>query len=173
MSPRTAGFNSIDLTRLSESGNLLSNVLMLIGGSPGSTAGGMKTTTVAVLLLCTWTSARGRRRDNIFGYSLERDMLRQATAIVMIYLTMAIAAILFLCAMEPVTVKEAMFEVNSAIATVGSTLGITPYLGLGGRFLLILLMFVGRLGGLTFTLIFAQQRPEPPIDRPTGKLLIG
>ena len=173
VSPRTAGFNSIDLTRLSESGNLLSNVLMLIGGSPGSTAGGMKTTTVAVLLLCTWTSARGRRRDNIFGYSLERDMLRQATAIVMIYLTMAIAAILFLCAMEPVTVKEAMFEVNSAIATVGSTLGITPYLGLGGRFLLILLMFVGRLGGLTFTLIFAQQRPEPPIDRPTGKLLIG
>ena len=173
VSPRTAGFNSIDLTRLSESGNLLANVLMLIGGSPGSTAGGMKTTTVAVLLLCTWTSARGRRRDNIFGYSLERDMLRQATAIVMIYLTMAITAILLLCAMEPVTVKEAMFEVNSAIATVGSTLGITPYLGLGGRFLLILLMFVGRLGGLTFTLIFAHQRPEPPIDKPTGKLLIG
>jgi len=173
VSPRTAGFNSIDLTRLSESGNLLANVLMLIGGSPGSTAGGMKTTTVAVLLLCTWTSARGRRRDNIFGYSLERDMLRQATAIVMVYLTMAITAILLLCAMEPVTVKEAMFEVNSAIATVGSTLGITPYLGLGGRFLLILLMYVGRLGGLTFTLIFAHQRPEPPIDRPTGKLLIG
>ncbi len=173
VSPRTAGFNSIDLTKLSESGNLLTNVLMLIGGSPGSTAGGMKTTTVAVLLLCTWTSARGRRRDNIFRYSLERDMLRQASAIVMIYLTMAITAVLILCAIEPVTVKEAMFEVNSAIATVGSTLGITSCLGLGGRFLLILLMFVGRLGGLTFTLIFAQQRPEPPIDRPAGKLLIG
>ena len=173
VSPRTAGFNSIDLTKLSESGNLLSNVLMLIGGSPGSTAGGIKTTTVAVLLLCTWTSARGRRRDNIFRYSLERDTLRQAASIVMIYLTMAIAAILILCAIEPVTLKEAMFEVNSAIATVGSTLGITPYLGLVGRYLLILLMFVGRLGGLTFTLIFAQQRPEPPIDRPAGKLLIG
>ena len=173
VSPRTAGFNTIDLAQLSESGNLLSNVLMLIGGSPGSTAGGMKTTTVAVLLLCTWTSARGRRRDNVFHYSLDRDMLRQACSIVMIYLVMAITAILILCAIEPVTVKEAMFEINSAIATVGSTLGITPHLGLGGRFLLILLMYVGRLGGLTFTLIFAQQRPEPPVNRPTGKLLIG
>lgn len=173
VSPRTAGFNSIDLTQLSESGNLLSNVLMLIGGSPGSTAGGMKTTTVAVLLLCTWTSARGRRRDHAFRYSLDRDMLRQACSIVMIYLSLAISAILLLCAIEPVTVKEAMFEVNSAIATVGSTLGITPYLSLAGRFLIIFLMFVGRLGGLTFTLIFARQKPEPPIDRPIGKLLIG
>ena len=173
VSPRTAGFNSIDLTRLSESGNLLSNVLMLIGGSPGSTAGGMKTTTVAVLLLCTWTSARGRRRDHAFRYSLDRDMLRQACSIVMIYLILALSAMMLLCAIEPVTIKEAMFEINSAIATVGSTLGITPHLGLAGRFLIILLMFVGRLGGLTFTLIFARQRPEPPIDRPTGKLLVG
>lgn len=173
VSPRTAGFNSIDLTRLSESGNLLSNVLMLIGGSPGSTAGGMKTTTVAVLFLCTLTSARGRRRDHVFRYSLDRDVLRQASSIVMIYLSMATVSILFLCAAESVTLKEAMFEVNSAIATVGSTLGITPSLGLAGRFLLILLMFAGRLGGLTFTLLFTQQRPEPPIDRPSGKLLIG
>ena len=91
----------------------------------------------------------------------------------MIYLTLAIFSGMLLCAIEPVTVKEAMFEINSAIATVGSTLGITPHLGSGGRFLIILLMYVGRLGGLTFTLIFARQRPEPPIDRPTGKLLIG
>lgn len=173
VTPRTAGFNTLDLTKLSESGNLLTNVLMLIGGSPGSTAGGMKTTTVAVLLLCTWTSARGRRRDHAFRYSLDRDMLRQAASIVMIYLTMAIVAILLLCAMEPVTIKQAMFEVNSAIATVGCTLGITPQLGVASQILVILLMYVGRLGGLTFTLIFARQRPEPPIDRPTGKLLIG
>ncbi len=173
VTPRTAGFNTLDLTKLSESGNLLTNVLMLIGGSPGSTAGGMKTTTVAVLLLCTWTSARGRRRDHAFCYSLDRDMLRQAASIVMIYLTMAIVAILLLCAMEPITIKQAMFEVNSAIATVGCTLGITPQLGVTSQILVILLMYVGRLGGLTFTLIFARQRPEPPIDRPTGKLLIG
>ncbi len=173
VTPRTAGFNTLDLSKLSESGNLLTNVLMLIGGSPGSTAGGMKTTTVAVLLLCTWTSARGGRRDHIFHYSMDRDMLRQASSIFMIYLTMAITSIMLLCALEPVTVKEAMFEINSAIATVGLTLGITPTMGLPGQYLLILLMFAGRLGGLTFTLIFARQQPEPPIDRPVGKLLIG
>ncbi len=173
VSPRTAGFNTLDLTKLSESGNLLTNVLMLIGGSPGSTAGGMKTTTIAVLLLSTWTSARGRRRDHIFRYALDRDMLRQAASIVMIYLCMAIVSILAICAFDPVTLKEAMFEVNSAIATVGLTLGITPGLSAASHILLILLMYVGRLGGLTFTLIFARRRPEPPIDRPTGKLLIG
>ncbi len=173
VTPRTAGFNTLDLTKLSESGNLLTNVLMLIGGSPGSTAGGMKTTTVAVLLLCTLTSARGRRRDHVFRYSMDRDMLRQASAIFMIYLTMATASILVLCALDPVTLKEAMFEINSAIATVGLTLGITPTLSLASQYLLILLMFAGRLGGLTFTLIFARKQPEPPIDRPVGKLLIG
>lgn len=173
VTPRTAGFNTIDLGKLSESGNLLTNVLMLIGGSPGSTAGGMKTTTVAVLLLSTWTSARGRRRDNVFRYSLDRDMLRQAASIVMIYLTMAITAILAICAIDPITIKEAMFEVNSAIATVGLTLSVTPTLSTASHLILTFLMYVGRLGGLTFTLIFAQQRPEPPIDRPAGKLLIG
>jgi trk system potassium uptake protein TrkH len=170
---RTAGFNTLDLTKLSESGNLLSNVLMLIGGSPGSTAGGIKTTTVGVLLLSTLTSARGRRRDNVFRYSLDRDMLRQASAILMIYLSMAICAILALCALDPIPLKDGMFEVNSAIATVGLTLGHTPNLSTPARYLLMLLMYVGRLGGLSFTLIFAQKRPEPPIDRPTGKLLIG
>ncbi len=170
---RTAGFNTLDLTQLSESGNLLSNILMLIGGSPGSTAGGIKTTTIGVLFLSTLTSARGRRRDNIFRYSLDRDMLRQASSILIIYLSMAICAILALCALDPVPLKDGMFEVNSAIATVGLTLGRTPYLSNPSRYLLIFLMYVGRLGGLSFTLIFAQKRPEPPIDRPTGKLLIG
>ncbi len=173
VTPRTAGFNTVDLGALSESGNFLTNVLMLIGGSPGSTAGGIKTTTIAVLLISTWTSARGRRRDNVFRYSLDRDMLRQAASIVMIYLSLAIAAILFLCAVDPVSTKEAMFEVNSAIATVGLTLGLTPSLSTAAKWMLILLMYIGRLGGLSFTLIFARRRPEPPIDRPTGKLLIG
>ncbi|MBR4308859.1 MAG: Trk family potassium uptake protein [Oscillospiraceae bacterium] len=170
---RTAGFNTLELTKLSDSGNLLSNVLMLIGGSPGSTAGGIKTTTIGVLFLCTFTSARGRRRDHIFRYSLDRDMLRQASSILMIYLTIVIFAILALCAFDPIPLKDGMFEVNSAIATVGLTLGNTPNLSNPSRILLIILMYIGRLGGLSFTLIFAQKRQEPPIDRPTGKLLIG
>lgn len=173
VTPRTAGFNTVDLNAMSESGNLLTNVLMLVGGSPGSTAGGIKTTTVAVLALSVIVSARGHTRVNAFRYSIDRDTLRQASSIVFIYLGMATAAILALCALDPITLKQAMFEVNSAVATVGLTLGITSTLSAASRIILIILMYAGRLGGLTFLLTFSERRSEAPIDRPAGKLLIG
>lgn len=173
VTPRTAGFNTVDMTALSESGNLLTNVLMLIGGSPGSTAGGVKTTTVAVLLLSAFVSARGRTRVNAFRYQIDRDTLRQACSILVIYLSMAILAILALCALDPITLKQAMFEVNSAIATVGLSMGVTATLSAASRMILILLMYAGRIGGLTFVLLFSERRTEPPVDRPNGKILIG
>lgn len=173
VTPRTAGFNTTDLNALSESGNLLTNFLMLIGGSPGSTAGGIKTTTVAVLFLSVIASSKGFTRVNAFHFSIDRDTLRQASSIVFIYLGMAIAAIMALCALDPVSIKQAMFEVNSAIATVGLTLGITSTLSAASRIILIILMYAGRLGGLSFILLFSERRSEPPIDRPAGKLLIG
>lgn len=173
VTPRTAGFNTVELNALSEAGNLLTNVLMLIGGSPGSTAGGMKTTTVTVLLLSAIASARGRTRVHAFHYSIDRDTLRQACSVLCVYLGLAIAACLALCALDPITLKQAMFEVNSAVATVGLTLGITPTLSVAGQVILILLMYAGRIGALTFVLLFSERRAEPPVDRPTGKLLIG
>lgn len=173
VTPRTAGFNTVDMAALSESGNLLTNVLMLIGGSPGSTAGGIKTTTVAVLFLSAIVSARGRTRVNAFRYSIDRDTLRQACSILIIYLTMAILAVLALCALDPITLKQAMFEVNSAIATVGLSMGVTSTLSAASRMILILLMYAGRIGGLTFVLLFSERRTEPPVDRPNGKILIG
>lgn len=173
VTPRTAGFNTVDLNAMSEGGNVLTNVLMLIGGSPGSTAGGVKTTTIAVLLLSTLASARGRTRVTVFRYSIDRDMIRQACSIVCLYLLMAIAAVIAVCAFDPVGVKEAMFEVNSAIATVGLSLGITPTLSAASRVVLILLMYAGRIGVLTFILVFSERKTEPPVDRPNGKLLIG
>ena len=174
VTPRTAGFNTVDLNAMSQSGGLLTNVLMLIGGSPGSTAGGIKTTTVAVLVLSALASARGYSKVNAFRYSIDRDMLRQASSIVIIYLMMAIMAILAVCAFDPgVTMSQAMFEVNSAIATVGLSLGITSTLSGASRVIIIMLMYAGRIGGLTFALLFSQRKQEPPIDRPTGKLLIG
>ncbi len=173
VTPRTAGFNTLELSTLSESGNLLTNVLMLIGGSPGSTAGGIKTTTVAVLLLSTFASARAKSRVNVFRYSIDRDTIRQACSIAVIYLSLAAVSVMALCAMEPISLKVAMFEVCSAIATVGLSLGTTPLLSAGGRILLIVLMYVGRIGGLTFVLLFGEKRSEPPVDRPNGKLLIG
>ena len=173
VSPRTAGFNTVDLSKLSESGNLLTDFLMLIGGSPGSTAGGIKTTTVAVLFLSALSSAKGRMRVNAFRYSIDRETLRQASSVVMIYLALALTAILTLCAIEPFSLKEITFEVCSAVGTVGLTLGVTPQLGAVSRLILILLMYAGRLGGLTFVLLFSERRSEPPIERPAGKILIG
>lgn len=173
VTPRTAGFNTSDLNAMSNGGNMLTNVLMLIGGSPGSTAGGIKTTTVAVLLLSTLASARGHTRVTVFRYSIDRDMIRQACSIVCLYLMMAITAIIAICAIDPVGVKETMFEVNSAIATVGLSLGITPTLSAASHVILILLMYAGRIGVLTFILVFSERRTEPPVDRPNGKLLIG
>lgn len=173
VTPRTAGFNTVDLNSMSNGGNVLTNVLMLIGGSPGSTAGGIKTTTVAVLLLSTVASARGHTRVISFRYSIDRDMIRQACSIVCLYLLMAITAVVAVCAFDPVGVKEAMFEVNSAIATVGLSLGVTPTLSSASRVILILLMYAGRIGVLTFILVFSERSTEPPVDRPNGKLLIG
>ena len=173
VTPRTAGFNTTDLNAMSESGNLLTNVLMLIGGSPGSTAGGIKTTTIAVLVLSVLASSKGYTRVNAFRYSIARDMLRQASSIVFIYLGMSLAATMALCVFDPITLKQAMFEVNSAIATVGLSLGITPALSAASRIVLIILMYAGRIGGLSFVLLFSERRSEPPIDRPVGKLLIG
>ena len=173
VTPRTAGFNTTDLNAMSESGNLLTNVLMLIGGSPGSTAGGIKTTTIAVLVLSVLASSKGYTRVNAFRYSIARDMLRQASSIVFIYLGMSLAATMALCVFDPITLKQAIFEVNSAIATVGLSLGITPALSAASRIVLIILMYAGRIGGLSFVLLFSERRSEPPIDRPVGKLLIG
>lgn len=173
VTPRTAGFNTVDLNSMSEAGNLLTNILMLIGGSSGSTAGGIKTTTVAVLFLSMVVSARGRRRVTAHRFSIDADTLRQASSILLIYLSLAMVSIMALCAFDPITLKQAMFEINSAVATVGLTLGITPSLSIASKLLLMLLMYAGRLGGLTFALVFTQTKAEAPIDRPYGKLLIG
>ena len=173
ITPRTAGFNTVDMAALSESGNLLTDIFMLIGGSPGSTAGGIKTTTVAVLVLSAISSACGRTRVNAFRYNIDRDTIRQACSILTIYLTMALVAILAICAVEPVTLKQAVFEVCSAIGTVGLSMGITPTLGIASRVIIVLLMYAGRIGGLTFVLLFSERRTEPPVDRPNGKILLG
>ena len=170
---RTAGFNTVELSALSESGNLLSNILMMIGGSPGSTAGGIKTTTVAVLFLSTFASARGKYRVNAFRYAIDRDTIRQACSIVVVYLSMAFVSMMLLCATDGVTMKAASFEICSAIATVGLTQGLTSTLSVVGRLLLILLMYAGRIGGMSFVLLFGEKKSEPPMDRPNGKILIG
>lgn len=153
VTPRTAGFNTADLTALSETGQFVIIILMLIGGSPGSTAGGMKTTTFAVLLANTLAVFRRREHPSFFDRRLSNEVVSQASTILIMYLVLFLTAGLVISRVENLPVLTCLFETASAIGTVGLSLGITPQLSSISRLLLITLMFFGRVGGLT--LIFA------------------
>lgn len=173
VTPRTAGFNTIDQYVLSPSGNLLTILLMFIGGSPGSTAGGIKTTTLAVLFLAAVASARKKNDIGAFKRRLEEKTVRQASAIAVIYLTVVIAAVMVIASLEPYSIDKIVYEVVSAIGTVGLTTGITTILSPVSQGILIFLMFAGRIGGLSLMLALAEKRVSVPLERPSEKILIG
>lgn len=153
VTPRTAGFNTADLNAMSGSGRALMIVLMLIGGSPGSTAGGMKTTTVAVLIANTLTTFRQKEDVQMFRRRVEPQVIGNAATILVLYISLFFAGGLIIGVLENLPPEVCFFETASAVGTVGLTLGITPQLGLISRLILIVLMFMGRVGGLT--LIYA------------------
>ena len=153
VTPRTAGFNTVELTDLSEAGQFITIALMLIGGSPGSTAGGLKTTTIAVLFTTAISTFRRRENANIFGSRIDDDVLKNATTNSNMYITLCCTGGLIISVSEGLPMITCLFETASAVGTVGLSLGITPELNLLSRVVLILLMFFGRVGGLT--LIFA------------------
>lgn len=150
---RTAGFNTTDFAAFSDSGKFLSIILMLIGGSPGSTAGGMKTTTIAVLMLNAHGTFRHKAESSAFSRRISDQTVKIASTIFALYLTLFIAGAMIISAAESLPLMTCLFETASAIGTVGLTLGITPQLGLLSRSVLIFLMYFGRVGGLT--LIYA------------------
>ena len=150
---RTAGFNTVDYAAMSEAGQLLTILLMLVGGSTGSTAGGMKTTTLAVLTLSAVAVFRRKPNPTAFGRTIGTETLRAASAILSAYLALFLTASVVMSRVEGLPLLTAMFEAASAIGTVGLTLGVTPRLGTASKLLLIFLMYFGRVGGLT--LIFA------------------
>ena len=153
VTPRTAGFNTADLTALSETGQTLTIGLMLIGGSPGSTAGGMKTTTAAVLFACAVAVFRRRENGRFFGRRIADDTVKNALTVFLMYISLFLLGGMVISRVEGLPILTCLFETASAIGTVGLTLGITPGLHLVSKLILISLMFLGRIGGLT--LIFA------------------
>ncbi len=172
ITPRTAGFNSVDLTALTPSSQLLTILLMLTGGSPGSTAGGFKTTTLAVLLLCA--RAVFLRRDSAqgFGRRLQDSALRSASAIFLLYLLLFLAGGIAICCIDSVPMMDALFESASAIGTVGLSLGGTASLSQPSRFILIFLMYFGRVGGLT--MIYAvTSGARPCAQYPQERVTVG
>lgn len=170
---RTAGFVTVDQSSLSNAGSLISMLLMFIGGSPGSTAGGAKTTTVAVFFLCSLRLSRNRESVVVFKRRIDDRIVRQAGAVVCVYLSMIFLATVAICALEPAGVREVLYEVVSAMATVGLTMNLTSTLCAASKLILIFLMYAGRLGGLSLFLALAEANEAQPTERPTEKILIG
>ncbi|MGM7680191.1 TrkH family potassium uptake protein [Microbacterium sp. A94] len=167
---RTAGFNSVDVSLMNDETWLGTDVLMFIGGGPAGTAGGIKVTTFAVLFFIMWTELRGGAAVNIFGKRLSRAVHRQAITVVIIALGAVMAAVIAILAMTDFDLDRVLFEVVSAFGTVGLSTGITASLPPAAQIILVLLMFLGRLGPLTLGSALAlRERPtayELPKERP-------
>ena len=170
---RTAGFNTIDVAAMSEGSKLWNIMLMVVGGSPGSTAGGIKTTTIAAIFIGVWANIRHEEHMNIFGRRLEEDAVRRASAIITINVTAALVSAILIAALDSVPMIDAMFETFSAIGTVGMTTGITRDLNVLSKAILIVMMYCGRLGSLSFALSFTERKRIAPVQQPAEQIPIG
>ena len=173
ITPRTAGFNTVDLAKISRIGQVITIILMLIGGSPGSTAGGMKTTTVAVLIFSAISVFRKKDDVECFGRRIADATLKNAAAILLMYLILFLTGGLIISGVENLPLMDCLFESASAIGTVGLTLGITPTLGTISRLILIGLMFFGRVGGLTLIFAALSRKKHNISKKPQERITVG
>jgi len=182
VTPRTAGFNTIDYTTLSDAGILLTMFLMFIGASPGSTGGGIKTCTFAVLLATSWAIIKGSSTTTFFKRTVSDRVVAEAIGVValaMLVVFISALALLLIESGNPNAIFEQnfltkiLFEVLSAFGTVGLSLGITPYLSVIGKLIITVTMFVGRLGPLAVALVIARRELQPPIAYPEEPVMIG
>lgn len=171
---RTAGMNSTDTAALSPASKILTVFLMFIGGSPGSTAGGIKTTTLAVIAMSTFNGITHRQSKGIFGRRLEKDAIHKASSVAFTNLSLAIIGIVALLAIQPsLGIGDVIFECTSAIGTVGMTTGITRDLATASRLIIAFLMFCGRVGSVSFALALMEKKAAPPVKNPREKITIG
>jgi len=176
VSGRTAGFNTVDITALSEGSKLTMILLMFIGGSPGSTAGGIKTTTFAVIVMVAWATFRRRREVEMFRRSIRLVVLGRAITILMMYLSMVLLATMALLITErhgTFTLLDFVFESVSALGTVGLSTGVTPTLTTAGKWIIIASMLVGRLGPLTLLAALLFNVRPAKYEYPTEPLVVG
>ena len=170
---RTAGFNTVDTAALTDSSKLLTTILVFIGGSPGSTAGGVKTTTFVVLLIYVHANLRKEMHCNILGRRLDEDSIRKASAVLCINLFAVILAVLVIVTVQPAAMTDVAFEVVSAIGTVGMSTGVTRDMETVSKLVLIFLMYCGRIGSMTFALSLRGHKIEAPVKAPVEKIMIG
>ncbi len=174
VTPRTAGFNTVDTANLTPASELLTIMYMFVGGSPGSTAGGAKTTTITVIVVCVWANLRNSASLNIFKRRLEDDALKKACSVVCFNLSLILTASLLICtAQSEIPLSDVLFETFSAINTVGMTTGITRELNDFSLIITACLMYFGRVGSLSFALIFTEQKHTSTVQNPVEKINIG
>lgn len=170
---RTAGFNTIPLGELRNSTIFMCCILMFIGASPGSTGGGIKTTTFGVILFYVIGIVKKKENVEIFNRRLDWEIMNRALAILVLAITYVSIVIMLMLIAENFSPEEIVFEVISAFGTVGLTLGITPDLSTFSKFLLIFTMFVGRLGPMTFALAIGETKKKALSKYPKENILVG
>lgn len=173
VTPRTAGFNTVDTASLSSGGLFATIVLMFIGGSPGSTAGGVKTTTVFVIILYI-RSYLLRQKDCVaFRRRMDTEAVKKASIVVFINLLLAITGSMIILSVQSLPLPDVLFEVFSAGGTVGMSTGITRQLNGISRIVVMILMFCGRMGSLTFAMSFTERRKSEVIRYPEEQITVG
>ncbi len=174
VTPRTAGFNSVDINQMHPASGALTTLLMFIGGSPGSTAGGIKTTTIAVLVIGCFSNLFNRSGLNLFRRRLPGDVIVQAVSVLCLQLTLVLTGIFLVSAAQPeLALTDVIFECFSAIDTVGMTTGVTRDLSAFSQVVVLLMMYCGRLGSLTFAMVFVQKKQKELIRFPEETVSIG
>ncbi len=170
---RTAGFYTVDLTKIGGAAQVFMMGLMLVGGSSGSTAGGIKTTTVAVLFLLVRSILHGKEDVEVFGRRIEKKIWRIAVAVFVLYLGIALVAGVAISVIDDADIVACLFEAFSAMATVGVSLSLTPTLSSASKLIIIILMFLGRVGGITVLLSLSGKKDNAPYRYPAENITVG
>ena len=170
---RTAGFNTVDTGALTEGSKFVTILLMFVGGSPGSTAGGIKTTTLIVLLVCVRSNMRQEKGYNILDRRLDEEVVRKACTVMCTNLLLMLTATIVMLVLQSFALTDVLFETASAIGTVGMTTGITRSICSISKAVLIFLMYCGRIGSLTFALSLRGNKHEPAVKQPVEQVMIG
>lgn len=173
MTTRTAGFNTVDIASMSGGSKLLSIMLMVVGGSPGSTAGGVKTTSIAVIVLYALAGFRGKRKPTAFGRSISSDLFRKSCIVLFFNAGLALMAALIISGLQNFDLVDVLFETFSAVGTVGMTVGITRDLLPISSYVIALLMFMGRVGSVSFAVALLEKKAKPRVTYPEEEVIVG
>ncbi|WP_024614982.1 TrkH family potassium uptake protein [Clostridium sp. Ade.TY] len=174
VSPRTAGFNSVSTDGMTNSGKFLTIILMFIGGSPGSTAGGLKTATFGIIILTVISVIRGREDTQVFGRRFSKGLVYKAFALLIIGMSLVIGVTLLLSITDPnESFINILYEATSAFGTVGLTTGVTQRLSTAGKIIIMITMYCGRVGPMTVALALIRNKKKQTHKYPEGKILIG